>query len=282
VLVMLGPATADVFVYSHGVILAVRSIVLGADSESILREELQRTFVAAEAGQPQRARGSVIFLTRDEPAKLFAERVANGLSTETSFLTNGAVPSPGFSLCLECAGAVAPPMNLLPDEWRQKRQTAAVRHHLIRGAIAVAVVYAAALAVFLTFLVLRNSHLHRVDNEIQARQTQFHQAKELQGQLLAMSKQLDLKYSALEVLRGVAVLLPENVKLTSFVYKKDQAVTIKGQAPTAALALDFQSRLEKCDLFSKVVAERSATEASGLTKFGLTCTLKTAAAAATP
>ena len=97
-----------------------------------------------------------------------------------------------------------------------------------------------------------------------------------------MSKQLDLKYSALEVLRGVAVLLPDNVKLTSFVYKKDQAVTIKGQAPTATLALDFQSRLEKCDLFSKVVAERSATEASGLTKFSLTCTLKTAAAAATP
>jgi hypothetical protein len=52
------------------------------------------------------------------------------------------------------------------------------------------------------------------------------------AQLLAMSKQLDLKYSALEVLRGVAVLLPDNVKLTSFVYKKDQTVTIKGQAPT--------------------------------------------------
>jgi len=95
-----------------------------------------------------------------------------------------------------------------------------------------------------------------------------------------MSKQLDLKYSALEVLREVAVLLPDNVKLTSFVYKKDQAVTIKGQAPTPTLALDFQSRLEKCALFSEVKADRSATEAGGLTKFGLTCTLKTAATTA--
>ena len=274
VLVMLGPATADVIVYSRGVILAVRSIVLGADSESILREELQRTFVAAEAGQPQRARGSVIFLTQDEPSKLFAERVANGLNTAAAFLTNGAVPSPGLSLCLECAGSGAPPLNLLPDEWRQKRQTAAFRHHLIRGAITLAVVYAAALAVFLTFLVLRNSRLYRLDNEINKRQAEFHKAKSLQSELLAMSKQLDMKYSALEVLRQVAVLLPDNVKLTSFVYKKDLAVTIKGQAPTPALALDFQSRLEKCDLFSKVEAERSATEAGGLTKFGLTCTLK--------
>jgi hypothetical protein len=282
VLVMLGQTTADVIVYSHGVILAVRSIVLGADSESILREELQRTFVAAEAGQPQRARGAVIFLTHDEQARLFAERVASGLSTETSFLTNGAVPSPGLSLCLECAGAGAPPLNLLPDEWRQKRQTAAFRHHLIRGAIAVAALYAVALAVFVSFLVVRNSRLHRVDNEINNRQAEFHKAKELQSELLAMTKQLDMKSSALEVLRQVAVLLPDNVKLTSFVYKKDQAATIKGQSPTPTLALDFQSRLEKCELFSKVVAERSATEAGGLTKFGLTCTLKTATTAATP
>jgi len=179
VLVMLGPSTADVIVYSQGVILAVRSIVLGADSEAILREELQRTFVAAEAGQPQRARGGVIFLTHDEPAKLFAERVASGLNTVTSFLTNGAVPSPGLSLCLECADSAAPPMNLLPDEWRQKRQTAAFRQHLIRGAIAVAVVYAMALAVFLTFLVLRNSHLRRVDNAINDRKAEFQKAKNL-------------------------------------------------------------------------------------------------------
>lgn len=282
VLVMLGATTADVIVYSLGVILAVRSIVLGADSESILREELQRTFVAAEAGQPQRARGSVIFLTRTDEAKSFAERVAGGLNTGTAFLTNGAVPTPGLSLCLECATSGAPPLNLLPEEWRQKRQTAAVRHHLVRGAIAVAVVYAIALAVFLTFLVLRNSHLHQVNNEINGREAEFHKAKALQSELLAMSKQLDTKSSALEVLREIAVLLPDNVKLTAFVYKKDQAVTVKGQAPTASLALDFQSRLEKCDLFSKVVAERSATEASGLTKFGLTCTLKTAGTAATP
>jgi Tfp pilus assembly PilM family ATPase len=279
VLVMLHPATADVIVYSHGAILAVRSIVLGADSESTFREELQRTLVAAEAGQPQRARGSVIFLAQDERAQSFAQRVANGLNVATAFLTNGAVPSPGLSLCLECARAEAPPLNLLPDEWRQKRQEIAFRRRLIRGGIAVAVAYALALAVFLTFLTARNSHLSRVTKAINDRQAEFHRAKALQSELLAMTKQLDTKHSALEVLREVSVLLPENVKLTSFVYKKDQNITLKGQAPTATLALDYQSRLEKSDLFSKVVAERSATEAGGLTKFGLTCTLKTAAAA---
>jgi hypothetical protein len=279
VLVILGRATASVIVYSREVLLAVRSIELGADSESILREELQRTLVAVEASHPQRPRGGVIILSRDEQTRLFGERAASGLSTEISYLTNGAVPSPGLSLCLECAGEGGTPLNLLPDEWRQKRQAAAFRRRVIRGAIAAAAVYVAALVVFLSFLVLRNSDLHRVENDIKDRQTRFRQAKELQSALLAMSKQMDTKYSALEVLRGIAVLLPENVKLTSFSYKKDQSVTIKGQAPTPTLALDFQSRLEKGELFTKVVPERSTQEASGLTKFGLTCTLKSAAAA---
>jgi hypothetical protein len=282
VLVILGQATANVIVYSRGVLLAVRSVVFGGDSEAVLREELQRTFVAVEAGRPQQAAGGLIILARNEQARLFAERVASGLSTQTSYLSNGAVPSPGFSLCLERTGEAVTPLNLLPDEWRQKRQTAAFRRRMIRGAIAAAVVYAVSLAAFLGFLTVRDSRLHKVESEIAGRQTRFHQAKELQSALLAMSKQLDLKYSALEVLRGVAVLLPENVKLTSFSFKKDQTVAIKGQAPAPTLALDFQSRLEKCELFTKVVPERSTQEASGLTKFGLTCTLKSAAAGATP
>ena len=258
VLVMLGPTTADVIVYSRGVILAVRSIVLGADSESILREELQRTFVAAEAGQPQRARGIVTFLTRDEQAKGFADRVASGLDAGTSFLTNGAVPSPGLSLCLECAGTEAPPLNLLPDEWRQKRQTAAFRHHLIRGGIALAIVYALAVTVFLTFLVFRNSTPPPAGERDQEPTGRVPQGEgSCRASCWPCPSNSTWKSSALEVmLRQVAeCFCPDNVKLTSFVYKKDQIGHHQGGtgSPTPTLALDFQSRLEKCDLFSKVV-----------------------------
>ncbi len=45
VLVILGLVSADVIVYSQVVPLAIRSLVLGAEGESVLREELQRTFV---------------------------------------------------------------------------------------------------------------------------------------------------------------------------------------------------------------------------------------------
>ena len=257
-------------------------IVPGATAESVLREELQRTLIAAEAGYPQRALGGVTFLAPSEDLKAFAQEVANGLNAPASFLTDGAVPSIGLSLCMQCATGEGATLNLLPDEWRSRRRTAAFRQRLIRGAIAVGVVYALALAVFLTLFAVKKTHLLRVESEIKSRQAKFLEAKDLQGQLIAMTKQLDTQSSALEVLREVASRLPENVKLTYFQYKKDQTVTIKAQAPSASAALDFQTQLEKCELFSKIAPGTSRTEpGSGLTKFDLTCTLKTAAGVGT-
>ena len=280
VLVILSAASTDVIVYSQGMPLAVRSIVPGATAESVLREELQRTLIAAEAGYPQRALGGVTFLAPSEDLKAFAQEVANGLNAPASFLTDGAVPSIGLSLCMQCATGEGATLNLLPEEWRSRRQSTAFRQRLIRGAIGVGVVYALALAVFLTLFAVKKTHLLRVESEIKSRQTKFLEAKELQGQLIAMTKQLDTQSSALEVLREVASRLPENVKLTYFQYKKDQAVSIKAQAPSASAALEFQTQLEKCELFSKIAPGTSRTEpVSGLTKFDLTCTLKTAAGA---
>ena len=276
VLVILGLVSADVIVYSRIVPLAVRSLVLGAEGETVLREELQRTFVATEAGQPERTMGGVTFLAPGEALQAFAEKVANGLKAQSSFLTNGTVPSAGLSLCLQYAMGETGQLNLLPDEWRQKRQTKAVRRRLIRGAIAVGIVYVLALAVFLTLLAIKNGHLNRVIREIKNQQKNFVDARQTEGQLIAMRNQLDTKFSALEVLREITVRMPKEMQLSSFTFKKDITVSLKGQAPSAAIALDFQSKLQQSELFSKVSAGRMDTVA-GLTKFDLTCTLKTAA-----
>ncbi len=281
VLVIVGLVSADVIVYSQGVPLAVRSLVLGADGESVLREELQRTFVATEAGQPQRMMGGVTFLAQGEELKTFAEKVAKGLTTQSSFLTNGTVPSAALSLCLQYATGETETLNLLPDEWRQKRQAKAFRRRLIRAAIAVGIVYVLALVVFLTVLFVKNTQLNRVVKDIKSRQVAFAQARQLQGQLIAMRKQLDTKYSALEVLREITVRMPKDMQLTSFAFKKDLTVALKGQASSASAALDFETQLQKSDLFSKISPGRSDT-VGGLTKFDLTCTLKTAGAPGTP
>ncbi len=280
VLVILGSVSADVIVYSQVVPLTVRSLILGADGESVLREELQRTFVAAEAGQPERMTGGITFLAPGEELKAFAEKVANGLGTQSSFLTNGTVPSAALSLCLQYAAGEMAQLNLLPGEWREKRQAKALRRRFIRGGVALGIIYVLALTVFLTLLGIKKAQLSRVTKETNAEQAKFISARELQGQLIAMRNQLDTKFSALEVLREITMRMPKDMQLNSFVFKKDMTLSLKGQAPSGAVALDFQSRLQQSDLFSKVT-ERSDT-VGGLTKFDLTCTLKTAAGPGVP
>jgi hypothetical protein len=287
VLVSLSRTSANVIVYSQSVPFAVRSLVLSPEAidsgegESLLREELQRTLVAAEAEHPERGVGTMTFLVQDEELKSLAERVSAQLSTPSNFLTNGTVPTASLSLCLDCAAGATLRLNLLPEEWPMKRRAAAFRQRLIRGAIAAGVVYALALAIFLTLLAVKASQLHRVERDVKSLQPGFMQARQTQSELVTMRKQLDMKYSVLEVLREVTALLPDGVRLSEFAFKKDQTVGLKGQAPSAAVSDDFLSKLEKGELFSKITPNRSSTEAGGLTKFDLVCTLKTAAGVGT-
>lgn len=283
-LVFLNGGAANVVVFCRGAPLQVRSIVRPADAagkaeeESALGEDLRRTLVAAAAEMPEQAVGRVFFLAKDEAQKALARRIADGWSVPTEFLDDAAVPSPALSLCLQCAAVGDNQLNLLPDEWRQKRRAAALRRRLVRGGIALAALYVLAIAMFLSATALRRAQLRQLGAEMQSLRPQFNEARQLQSTLMAMRKQLDTTYSALEVLREISVRMPDNLKLNQFLYKKDQAVTLRGQAQSAEQTYEFIGRLEQCGLFSSVKTESVRTEgAGGLTKFQVLCSLKSAA-----
>ena len=277
--VQLTPAVAHIIVHWRGQPVVVRSVARGGDQpESVLREELQRTLVGAETAQPGAALGRLSFSVWNEELRANAEGLATGWPEPAEFLANGTTPSPAVSLCLETVASDAGPrLNLLPDEWRHRRRKARLRRTMIWGGVVVAVLYVLTVAAFLTLVWMQQSRVDTVAGQVKRRQQRYDAARSLHGELLAMQKQIDTKYSALETLREITVLMPEGLKLNSFVFKKDQTITLRGQAASATAATDFISRLEKCALFanSKTLSVRS--EAGGLTKFEVLCTLKSAA-----
>jgi Tfp pilus assembly PilM family ATPase len=279
-LVLVGPAAANIVVYSAGKIVAIRSVMLGSHGvdEVALREEIQRTLVAAEVERAASETGRTTFATWSDALRPRLAALVQTWGGETEFLTNGTSPSPSLSVCIETATGGAAQLNLLPGEWRERRKKAALRTLLIRGAIGLAAIYVAVLLGFLAFMGVQQAQLRRVQGEIKKLQPQFMKARELSRTLVAMQKQLDTKYSVLEILREVTLLLPENVKFNGFSFKKDETVVVRGQAQSAALATDYISRLEHSELFSKVTPGNMRSEpGSGLTKFDVTCTLKSAA-----
>ena len=289
VFVLFSPTAANVIVYSQGNPVAVRSIVVGdgslhsAENQATLREELSRTLVATEAEMPRCEIGRVTFATWSERLRGEVEELAHAWSDRAEFLTNGSAPSPALSLCSETATEEAIRLNLLPDEWRERRRAARMRRTFIRGAITAGAVYLVAVLVFLTMMGIRKAQLSRVESDIRRQQGHFSRARELHKLLVEMQKQIDPKYSAIEVLRAVSALLPDNLKLISFEFKKDATVKLRGQTSSAATATDFISRLEKCELLSEVKLGQMRQDPGGvgLTKFDVICTLKSAAGAPT-
>jgi hypothetical protein len=284
--ILVSPAATNIIIHSRAKIVAVRSLVLGShgiaqpEARTPIWEELQRTLVAGEVERPGIETGRAQFATWSESLRTEVAELAQGWSGTAEFLSNGSSPSPSVSVCLDTARTDVAHLNLLPDEWRVTRRIARVRRSLIRGAIAIGAVYLVALLAFSTLVVWENSQLNGVQTKINRTQSEYEKVRTLHKTLVAMEKQLDTKYSSLEVLREVGALMPDNVKLNGYTFKRDDTVTLRAQAQTATLATDFISRLEKSELFSKVTSGTSRSDpGTGLTKFDVVCTLKSAAPA---
>jgi hypothetical protein len=280
-LVQLTPTVAHIIAFRLGQPMAVRSVLLTDtqtdDAKAVLRDELQRTLVAVATECPEAPLGRLTFVGADAGTRDVAA-VWNG---QADFLEVESVPSPALSVCLEAAAEekAAMRLNLLPPEWPEKRRKTRMRRLLIRSAIAGVALYLLGLGAFFAFMGLKQVRLNRLEADVRSRKAAFDKANETHGELVAIEKQLDRTYSALEVLREVSMLMPENLKLDTFNFKKDQSVSLRGQTASAPMATDFISRLENCPLFSKVQTVSMRT-VGGLTKFEALCTLKSAAPSA--
>ncbi len=220
--------------------------------------------------------GQTVFATWSEPLRALATELADGATV----LTNGVGPNPVRDVGLAAAHAGLPQLNLLPDEWRERRRKKRVRRVAVRSLIALAAVYVVALLTFLTLLGIKQAQISRVERELASRHDQFTKAQELHKTLLAMQQRLDRERSALEVLREVSQLMPDNVKLTGFNFKRDVNVLLRGQAQAAGFVNDFIGKLEKSAMFTKVtIGQQKIEPGTGLTRFDVDCSLKTTGAA---
>ena len=272
-LVIVSPAAANFIVFTGGNLLTVRSVLLG--DKEFIQDELTRTLIAAEVERPGAAAGQTIFAIWDESLRPRVAELAAGAEVAPEVW----VLNPVRDIGLESARAGFHLLNLLPDEWGERRRKARFRSLAVRGLIGLAAVYVVALVTFLTMLGIKKAQIRRVERELSQLQSQFTNAQELHKTLLAMQQRLDRERSALEVLREVSQLMPENVKLTGFTFKRDDKVTLRGQAQAAGFANEYIGRLEKSELFAKVTPGGQRIEAgTGLTKFDVDCSLKIAGA----
>ncbi|NQU12473.1 PilN domain-containing protein, partial [bacterium] len=240
-----------------------------------LLAECRRTVVALQIDQPSREPGDVLFVALTETRRAAVAELAARWPGAT-VLDEGSLPTLAASLSLEQAQTETRHLNLLPSEWRERRRRARARRLLIRAGIAVIVVYALGLLGLIGARTVRQARFAGLQRQVRVLEPASRRAAQLESELLAMQRQLSGQASALEILREISALLPDNVKLTSFVFRRDESVAMRGQADSAPSVYDFVGKLEQSPLFSQVVPG-SVAAAGDLTKFDLVATLATAA-----
>lgn len=266
--VRLEAGRAAVIGFTRGQPLIVRSLMVSTPDE--LMGEIRHTRLAMELDQPGAAFGGVIFAGAGDEWR-------EKLGASARHLGADEVPAVAAALCTETTAEHGESLNLLSDEWRERRQKAQTRRSVVRGGLAVVGLYMLGLAVFGAVWLTEQWRLGDLNRQCQRLQPQFTEAREARNTLSALEARFDTQQTALEVLREMSLLIPENVRLNGFGFKKGQSVTIRGETSTAPKASEFIGRLERCPLFRSVKTLSMPTMQDGLTKFEVVCSLKSAA-----
>ena len=143
-----------------------------------------------------------------------------------------------------------PATNLVPLPWtaevRKFESTERVRQRLTW----VAMGYLVLVALAFLYLAWTKRQVQKVDREIAQMQPQVQAIGEMQQRWRALRPAIDPKLFAVEILYLVRSSLPsEEVLMTVFDYSQTNdgnwQFTIEGEAPTAALAVEFTDKLQK-------------------------------------
>jgi type II secretory pathway component PulL len=276
-LVLLRGAVVHILVYAGGWPLLVRSVYWSSqtgDLATTLSHELRCTQLSAQAEWPGRDLGTVRVAAVDAGLEPQARQVAEQWGTAGLVIADGAVPSPARCLCPLTVRERR--FNLLPDEWRQRRRAARMKRLAVRWLAVAGVVYLLGFTAFALVRQLRKAQVDTLQAQIGGLEPEYRASRQLHSELVAMQKQLDTKYSSLDVLREISMLMSANIKLDTFSFRRDETVVLKGQANSAEAVYDLISRIEQCELFSEVKTPGVKTQGS-LTKFELVATLRSAA-----
>jgi len=259
--------------HTSGQPVIVRSMACEGDAgRDAVLEELRRSWLAAELQSANTGRGRLVVVADTTALRPLAEQFRDAWGTEAECLVEEAeAPLSALAASAQADGA----LNLLPKEWKQRRRSARLRQRLIRASIALGLIYLAGVAVFGAVLAIERAEQHRLATESARLQPQFVAARKLRDTLSAMQVQLDVKFSSLEVLREISKLMPDSLKLTDFVFLKNQTVTLRGMTSAPEQATEFIGRMENSPMFSKVKTISMPTQ-GGLTRFDVICTLQSA------
>ncbi len=137
-----------------------------------------------------------------------------------------------------------------------------------------------ALAIFLFgFPALLGARAKSLREQVEANRAAEAEVRQFQDRVAIVDRYADRSYSALEVLREVALALPEDVTLAKFNYDAARhEASVEGQSNASAPAYEFSNRMKASPLFLRTSITRGPTvnRTTGRTEYSILLNLASA------
>ena len=143
-------------------------------------------------------------------------------------------------------------IDLFPVQWRMAAASARIKRQLIAAMAVVVGAWFIGMIILLGGYHPAQRHLGKLEASMKLLQKPADEIRLLQRQVKSFEQYLDRKCSALECLREVSHLLPDNVELKSFQFKKAHNVIFRGEALSVDPIYDFKQALDKSALFKGI------------------------------
>ncbi|MBU0714542.1 MAG: PilN domain-containing protein [Verrucomicrobia bacterium] len=151
-------------------------------------------------------------------------------------------------------------LDLVPAAWRTATTSQRFQKRLILSVGAALGLWLVVVAVLFVGFQWNRLHLNRLEARLVELQKSADDVRRLQRQIHSFETYLDRQRSALECLREISAVLPKDVDLTSFQFKKGKTILLRGEARDKDPIYDFKKLLDKSPLFKSI--EMGSTQPS--------------------
>ena len=146
-------------------------------------------------------------------------------------------------------------LDLIPPEWKAEATERKGQRRIITLVASLLVLWIVVLVAFFVVAHFDEARIERLRGEVAALEGPAEEARLLRHRVESLEQFADRTHSALECLREVTELLPGEVELNSFTYRKAGAVNLRGESPRETSILDYFEALEQSELFVEVRPE---------------------------
>lgn len=267
-LLLMEETGVELLVIQDGVPVLLRAlgkpgVAAPATAAAELAEELNFTLTTLEAewgsGSPHRlqvwSRGSL-------PAEFLDRlRVETQLELETRQLD--ALPPLTEGLARRAAERGPHRVDLAPAEWKTSLESRKLKRALVAAGAICLGLWLVGVLVVAGGLWWANRLAASLGREVAELKKPAAQVEQMKEQVRSLERYAARRHSGLECLREVVRLMPPELDLNAFTYKKYDEVALRGEADVSGPIYDFFQALEKSEVFAEVKPEAVTQQPRG-------------------